>query len=132
MSDRTNYERRRRPRVPCAFSVLETTTGNVPCRATNISEDGIYVRRLEGGVLLEGEQITLELQLPGDIEPVWASGQVVEQVEEALYDAAAIEFTAIAACDRRRLRLYVARARQSQLRVALQGLSQRAAARRAA
>lgn len=116
--------RRRAPRVPCGLFLNEIgDQGIVPCRATNISETGVYLRRLSGGVLLEGELVQLELSLPGESESLWVSGRVVEQIEETLHDAAAIEFVSVTSADRSRLRGYVSRIRRRQLRTALQGLS---------
>lgn len=116
--------RRRATRVPCGLFLNEISeNGIVPCRATNISETGIYLRRLTGGVLLEGEVVQLELSLPGEPESLWAAGRVVEQVEETMHDAAAIEFVSLSNRDRGRLRNYVSRVRRRQLRVALDGVS---------
>lgn len=116
--------RRSAPRVPCGLFLNEIADhGIVPCRATNISETGIYLRRLTGGVLLEGEHVQLELSLPGDPETVWVGGRVVEQIEEMHHDAAAIEFVSVTNTDRFRLRSYVAHVRRRQLRAALQGVS---------
>lgn len=116
--------RRRTPRVPCGLFVNEIADrGMTPCQATNLSEGGIYLRRLGGGVLLEGETVQLELALPGERESVWASGRVVEQVEEPAHDGAAIEFLSLTWADRLRLRRYVARVRRRQLREALSGIS---------
>lgn len=116
--------RRSAPRVPCGLFLNEIgDQGIVPCRATNISETGIYLRRLAGGVLLEGERVQLELLLPGEPESLWVSGRVVEQIEETLHDAAAIEFVSVTKADRSRLRGYVSHVRRRQLRVAVQGLS---------
>jgi hypothetical protein len=116
--------RRRTPRVPCGLFVNEIAEqGMTPCQATNLSEGGIYLRRLGGGVLLEGETVQLELALPGESESVWASGRVIEQVEEAAHDGAAIEFVSLTWADRLRLRRYVARVRRRQLREALTGVS---------
>lgn len=116
--------RRRAPRVSCALFVNEIgEAGIAPCRATNISEGGVYVHRVIGGVLLEGETVQLELKLPGEREPVWATGRVVDQVEETTHDAAAIEFVSLTQRDRERLRGYVHRVRRRQLQTALAGLS---------
>lgn len=122
MSDTLN--RRRHPRVPCGLYVNEVgARGTSPCRATNISETGVYLRRLAGGVLLEGEAVQLEVTLPGEGTTLWLGGRVVEQVEETLHDAAAVEFVSISSTDRVRLRTYVDRVRRRQLRDALVGIS---------
>jgi len=119
-----NLDRRSNTRVACRAVVFDVDgVRQTRCRATNISEGGVYLRRLEGGVLLEGEPIRLELLLPGARESIWASGRVVEQVEETLFDAAAVRFTAMAATDRGRIRRYVTGVRQRQLRAALSGLA---------
>ncbi len=118
-------DRRRAPRVPCGLFVNEIGDGRTPvspCRATNISETGIYLRRLAGGVLLEGERIQLEMLLPGEKQSLWLAGRVVEQVQETLHDAAAIQFEAVAHEDRERLRRYIHRIRKRQLRAALSGV----------
>ena len=122
--------RRRAPRVPCGLFLHEYNDRGsddrpeiTAYRAANISESGIFLRRLGAGVLLEGEVLNLELKLPGPGKPLWLRGRVVEQVEEARADAAAIELVSLTADDRERLRGYVDRVRRRQLRVALQGLS---------
>lgn len=120
-----SLDRRRAPRVPCGLYVNEVSDGADGlslCRATNISETGIYLRRLRGGVLLEGERVTLELSLPGEADALWLGGRVVEQVQEPLHEAAAIHFETVTADDRRRLRGYVERVRKRQLRAALNGI----------
>lgn len=119
-----SLDRRGARRVPCRARVLELSLGRpVPCCTTNISESGLFLRRLEGGVLIEGETVQLEVLLPGDPEPLWVAGEVVEQVEEVMHDAAAIRFTAIAEADRARIRSYVDAVRRAQARSALAGLS---------
>lgn len=120
----SDLERRASPRVACT-SVIYDVSGEraIACRATNISEGGVYLRRLAGGVVLEGETVQLELRLPGDDEPLWIAGRVVEQVEEVLHDAAAIEFTALSDRDRARLRAFVTAQRRARLREAVAGLS---------
>jgi hypothetical protein len=115
--------RRRTPRVPCGLFVNEIAEfGLTPCQATNVSEGGLYLRRLGGGVLLEGETVQLEFALPGEAESVWASGRVVEQVDEQTNGGAAIEFVSLTWADRLRLRRYVSRVRHRQLREALRGV----------
>jgi hypothetical protein len=125
----SRLDRRVAPRVACASIVITDVTGErpIPCRGTNVSETGIYLKRLAGGVLIEGETVQLELRLPDDDEPLWLSGRVVEQVEEVLHDAAAIQFTVLSERDRGRLRAFVATGRRARLREALAGLSGAAA-----
>ncbi len=102
-------ERRLERRVPFTGRVFELVEGGrIPCGTVNIGEGGVYVRRHEGGVLLDGEYVWLEVQLPGDPESVWAHGQVVEQVTETFHDAAAIQFHGMARGDRERLREFMA------------------------
>lgn len=102
-------ERRRDRRIPFTGRVFELTQrGQIPCGSVNIGEGGVYIRRHEGGVLLDGEHVWLELQLPdGDKRPIWAHGQVVEQVSETFHDAASIRFRGMPDADRERLRQFV-------------------------
>ncbi len=119
----SSLDRRARPRVACATLIYDVTGARaIPCRATNISEGGVYLRRLEGGVLLEGETVQLELRLEGEA-PIWVTGRVIEQVEEVLHDAAAVQFEAVPEGDRARLRAFVDRRRRARLREALAGLA---------
>lgn len=116
------YERRLAPRVPCAFDIEDVSgVATTACRATNVSESGVYLRT-RGGVLLEGERVALALHLPDERDPLWIGGQVVEQVQEPLHDGAAVRFDALSAADRGRLRAYVQHARGRQLSRALAGL----------
>jgi hypothetical protein len=118
------YEQRRARRVPCILYLNEVSDERaVPCRATNISTTGAYVRRLEGGVFLEGERVQLELTLPGEQTPVWVGGRVVDAVEELLHDGAGVEFTALTREDQRRINGYVGRVRRRLLQAALVGLA---------
>ncbi len=105
-------ERRIDQRIPFTGRVFELTCGGqIPCGSVNIGEGGVYIRRYEGGVLLDGEHVWLELQLPGnESRPIWAHGQVVEQVCETFHDAAAIRFKGMPDRDRERLRRFVAAA----------------------
>lgn len=117
------YERRQTHRVPCALEIEDVSgVQSTACRATNISESGVYMR-IRGGVLLEGERVSLAVHLPDEHEPVWVSGQVVEQVQEPLHDGAAVRFDALSGADQGRLRDYVGQTRQRRLGRALAGLS---------
>lgn len=118
----SGYERRDSVRVPCLAVGIETS-GRMPraVRATNISEGGAYIRCLEGGVLLEGEALGLELRF-SDGHTLWARGRVVEQVEETLFDGAAVVFEVMPYADRERLRAFVQAAHWSRARHALTGL----------
>jgi hypothetical protein len=124
----SSLDRRARPRVACSTLIYDVTGERaIPCRATNISEAGVYLRRLEGGVLLEGETVQLELRLAEDQPPIWVAGRVVEQVEEVMHDAAAVQFLAVPEADRARIRSFVDGRRRARLREALAGLSGAAA-----
>ncbi len=101
-------ERRRDRRVNFTGRVFEILPGRqIQCGSVNIGEGGVYVRRYEGGVLLTGEHVCLEVQIPGDPKPLYCHGQVVDQVCETFHDAAAIEFRDMADPDRQRLRDFV-------------------------
>ncbi|MCB9536498.1 MAG: PilZ domain-containing protein [Myxococcales bacterium] len=118
----SDFERRTAHRVPCLTYGHELSGRSLRAvRATNISEGGAYIRCLEGGVLLEGEVVSLELRLP-DGEAVWVRGRVVEQVEETLFDGAAVAFDALPGSDRLRLRAFVEAVRRRRLKSALAGL----------
>lgn len=110
-------ERRLTSRVPCALDVIDFS-GREPsvCRATNISEDGVYMRS-RAGVLLEGERLALAMCLPGQPDPIWVRGQVVEQVQAPLHDGAAVRFFAVGEADQRRLGEYVGGLRAAQVGV---------------
>ena len=101
-------DRRVQRRVEFSGQVFEMTPGRpIPCSSVNIGEGGVYIRRKEGGVLLAGEHVWLQVRLPDDPEPLYASGQVVDQVTETFYDAASIEFRGMADTDRQRLRAFL-------------------------
>lgn len=120
-----SYERRLAPRVPCNVYVREVNdeASGFLCQAMNVSETGMYLRRLQGGVLLEGEQVQLEFSLPGDETPIWATARVVDQVEETMHEAAGVQFSWISGDDRRRLKDHVRGERTRRLRMAVSGLA---------
>ncbi len=101
-------ERRLHTRHEAQLDVWELHAGGTTrCRSTNLSAGGLYLRRLEGGVLLEGEWVWLEIDLPGDPRPIRVRATVVKQVEETLYDSAAVSFVGLPSLDTYRLRRFL-------------------------
>ena len=78
------------------------------CRATDISESGIFL-----GKLLEprfrGTEVGIELKLPGESEIVWARGEIVRNGRRRLGEGTAIKFTILPEAYRRAIRKYVER-----------------------
>ncbi len=103
-------DRRTQPRIPFRGQVHEITPrGRLHCRALNIAEGGLFLRRTdEGGVLLDGERLFFEVQLDRDPDPLWLMARVVNQVEEPFHDSAAVEFVEMPRGDRERLRRHLA------------------------
>ena len=98
-------ERRRRRRVPLDIFLNKIAMGvRHMVRAHDISEQGIFVRRL-----IEPEQLgqvcDLEFQLPGQEDTIWARARTIRDVEDGAY---ALRFIAMSDQHRELIRSFVA------------------------
>lgn len=70
-------ERRRAPRAQVDFLLNVFHDGQPSlCVASNLSESGIRVQRVQQGRALQGSIVEVEFQLPGIVEVVMARGRV--------------------------------------------------------
>ena len=66
------------------------------CRTKDLSQTGVYLRKLIEPDRADGDLVGLEFTLPGSREVIWASGEVVRDVEAAHEEGVAIRFVSMA------------------------------------
>ncbi|MCA9561626.1 MAG: PilZ domain-containing protein [Myxococcales bacterium] len=94
-------ERRRFPRMPCRMAVRDADSGRSAGRATDISEGGFRLQRLDDQPLMPGQRLTVEVDLPGG--SVCAEARVVSVRPHALGPIGALRFTALSTQGARRI-----------------------------
>ncbi|MEZ4475452.1 MAG: PilZ domain-containing protein [bacterium] len=119
MSEDQASERRTSRRVPYRARVKAVGALAGEGRTTNLSAGGVYLQRLSGRRLRQGDVVDLVLDLPGGA--VRARGQVVKAVDEVFYPGAAVAFTTMSAADRALLEGFVAGRRGAPPRGAILG-----------
>jgi len=97
---------RKQSRVECdvIFNKYESQAMTI-CRATNISLGGMRVQRLLEPCRLEGARLRLEIELPGDDEPISIGARRV--YDDGENDFFGVRFTDISHADFLKLRSWV-------------------------
>ena len=97
-------ERRRRRRVPLDIFLNKIAQGvRHMVRAHDISEQGIFVRRLIEPEIL-GQVCDLEFQLPGQPDTIWARARIIRDIEGGAF---ALRFIAMSDPHRELIRNFV-------------------------
>lgn len=112
----TPQDRRLGFRVPLEMFLNEYVQDR-PHRAftVNLSETGIYVHRLHSRIDRANRVVSLEFELPGTGEIVWARGEVCYDSLDDYFHGEGIRFTGMARTHSRLLRDYCIEKRRAQL-----------------
>ena len=73
------------------------------CRTIDLSQTGVYLRKLIEPSRADGDVVGLEFTLPGSREVIWASGEVVRDEESEQLEGVAIKFVSMAERHRKML-----------------------------
>ena len=112
-------DRRNSKRITLEIFLNEYMDDRV-CRqvATNLSEEGMY---LEGRpVRRRSSVVSMELQLPGEEETIWARGEVTHQIYDDYHHGTGVRLVGLPRLHAIALRKYVLEKRQSQLTAVLE------------
>jgi hypothetical protein len=103
-------DERRKSRRVTLDSAAEQIVDDAPhrCRATNVSDTGVYLERPLCMLARRTNVVQVELELPGADAPVWAKAEVVYDSFDASLHGTALRFTAMASPDRARLAEWLA------------------------
>ncbi len=103
----TDLDRRTHTRAPCRVDVREVYGAHViEGRATNISEGGLYLQRLDERTLEVGDTLSLDIALPA-YGRVRVRGVVVKPTSEVFYESAAVRFVELSPLAALRIRRFV-------------------------
>ncbi|MCA9546750.1 MAG: PilZ domain-containing protein [Myxococcales bacterium] len=103
----TDLDRRVHTRAPCRVDVREVQGAQIiEGRATNISEGGLYLQRLDDRDLVVGETLTMDIALPL-YGVVRATGVVVKPAGDVFYRSAAVRFVELCPLAALRIRRFV-------------------------
>jgi hypothetical protein len=102
-------ERRIEPRIPVSVYLAQHIEGDTHrCFVTNLSSSGLYMERPIGSFVRHSAHVQLEIPLPGEnVEPIWASAEIVYDNFDPLFHGTAVRFTAISRRDQARLNAYI-------------------------
>jgi len=101
---------RRKSRRVSLDSVIEQIVDDSPhrCRATNLSDTGLYMERPVAMLARRSNVVQIELPLPGTTDTVWAKAEVVYDCFDDALHGTAVRFLEMAGADRARLERWVA------------------------
>lgn len=103
-----SWTHRRQVRVPVDIKVTELGGGSATFgQAQDISTTGLYVSLND--FELDGAEVAVEFNLPGDDEAIWALCQVVRDDRVGHCDGHALHFSRLAERDKLRIADYVER-----------------------
>lgn len=88
--------------------------------ASNLSETGIFLNRVEAGRRCQRTVCGIEIALPGTADTIWARGEISRQRPDQLVRGLGIRFSGIARADAQLLRSWCLEARRNQLAGLLQ------------
>lgn len=77
------------------------------CRTKDLSQTGVFLRRLIEPDRADGDIVGLEFTLPGSREVIWASGEVVRDEGSNSEEGVAIKFVSMADRHRRMLNDFI-------------------------
>lgn len=77
------------------------------CRTKDLSQTGVYLRKLIEPSRADSDLVGLEFTLPGSQEVIWASGEIVRQAETTSEDGVAIRFVSMAERHRKMLNDFI-------------------------
>ena len=95
---------RRTTRRPCRLAV-RSHDGRIGGRATEMSEQGLYLQCWGDDPLLVGQHVSLEIELPDG--PLATDGEVVATQDEVFYRAGSIRFIGLGGGAAERVRRFV-------------------------
>jgi hypothetical protein len=109
-------DRRLGHRVPLEMYMNEYVQERLHRALTvNISETGLYVNKVMKSATRATRTVSLEFELPGTGEIIWARGQIAYDSLDPYFHGEGIRFTAMARCHARLLRDYCAEQRHARL-----------------
>ncbi len=110
----TSSERRRAPRVPVSVYLEQHIEGQRHrCFATNLSSTGLYMERPIESFVRHSTDVQLEIPVPDDEGPLWASAEIVYDCFDSLFHGTAVRFKALSQQDHARLERWLSQSDSS-------------------
>jgi hypothetical protein len=81
----------------------------------NVSDTGLYVNKVLSGMQRTNRVVSLEFELPGTSETIWARGEIAHDALDDYFHGQGIRFTGMAQMHARILRDYCIEKRRAQL-----------------
>jgi hypothetical protein len=83
--------------------------------ASNLSDTGINMSSISMLAPPPGLVVGLEIELPGEVESIWASGQICYRRDDSLASGLGVRFVGMARCQARIVRDYCIEMRRKNL-----------------
>ena len=100
-------EKRNEKRVPLSMWINKLFGDDIfLCRTADLSEGGVYLSKLIEPEW-RGREVSLEFQLPGDDEVIWAAGEIVRDTRRGREEGSGIRFTRIPERYKERVRQFL-------------------------
>lgn len=78
-------DQRAESRIPCDIILNKVEDGHTKiCRSVDLSLGGMRLRRVAEFFEAQGDAVQLQFALPGELEPIWVTGQKVHEVDGTL------------------------------------------------